>query len=112
MVGVADIGDPFPAFQLNAFPDKGSATVLAAKQSTVPEYAPVGARTNIFLFAFCKERLCLFPYLTSHDYWQIILMSELLLWVCETEGLVDLIALALVADQSADVAFISAPYDP
>ena len=39
-------------------------------------------------------------------------MSELLLWVCETEGLVDLIALALVADQSADVAFISAPYDP
>ena len=49
----------------------------------------------------------MFPYLTSHDHWQIILMSELLLWVCETEGLIDFITLALVADQSADVAFIS-----
>ena len=34
-------------------------------------------------------------------------MSELLLRVCEAEGLIDLIALALVADQSADVALIS-----
>ena len=62
---------------------------------------------RIFLFAFCKERLCLFPYLTSHDYWQIILMSELLIRICEAKGLIDLIALALVADQGADVAFIS-----
>ena len=34
-------------------------------------------------------------------------MSELLLRVCKTESLIDLIALALVADQGADVAFIS-----
>ena len=34
-------------------------------------------------------------------------MSELLLRVCETEGLIDFITLALVADQSADVALIS-----
>ncbi len=107
MVGVADIGDPFPAFQLDSFSDKGSATVLAAKQSAVPENAPVGTRTDIFLFALCKERLRLLLYLTSHDHWQIILMPELLLRVCETEGLIDLIALALVADQGADIAFIS-----
>lgn len=31
MVGVADIGDPFSAFQLDTFPDKGSATILAAE---------------------------------------------------------------------------------
>ena len=31
MVGVADIGYPFPAFQLNALPDKGSATIFAAE---------------------------------------------------------------------------------
>ena len=34
-------------------------------------------------------------------------MPELLLRVCDAEGLIDLIALALVADQRADVAFIS-----
>ena len=107
MVGVADIGDPFPAFQLNALPDKGSATVLTAKQSAVPEDAPVGARTDIFLFALCKERLRLLPYLTGHDHWQIIFMPELLLQVCEAEGLIDFIALALVADQGTDIAFIS-----
>ena len=91
MVGVADIGDPFPAFQLNALPNKGSATVLAAKQSAVPEDTAVGTSTDIFLFALCKERLRLLPYLTGYDYWQIILMSELLLRVCETEGLIDLL---------------------
>lgn len=78
MVGVADIGDPFPAFQLNALPNKGSATVLAAKQSAVPEDTAVGTSTDIFLFALCKERLRLFPYLTSYNYWQIIFMPELL----------------------------------
>ena len=49
----------------------------------------------------------MFPYLTGHDHGQIILMAKLLLRVCEAEGLIDFIALALVADQSADVAFIS-----
>ena len=34
-------------------------------------------------------------------------MAKLLLRVCEAEGLIDFIALALVADQSADVALIS-----
>jgi hypothetical protein len=51
--------------------------------------------------------LSLLPYLTGHDHWQIILVAELLLRVCEAEGLIDLIALALVADQGPDVAFIS-----
>ena len=58
----------------------------------------VPART-FFLFALCKERLSLLPYLTGHDHWQIILVAELLLRVCEAEGLIDFIALALVADQ-------------
>ena len=34
-------------------------------------------------------------------------MPELLRRICEPKGLIDLIALALVADQSADVALIS-----
>ena len=34
-------------------------------------------------------------------------MAKLLLRVCEAEGLIDLIALALVADQGSDIAFIS-----
>ena len=34
-------------------------------------------------------------------------MPELLLRICEPKGLIDLIALALVADQRADVALIS-----
>ena len=106
MVGITDIDHPFAVLQFDPLADESPAAVLAAQQASVPKDTLVGTGTGIFCFAFLKKRLRQFPRLTGHDHRQIVFMAELFFWVGEAEGLVYLIALALVADQCADVALI------
>ena len=106
MVGITDIDYPFTVLQLNPLADESPAAVLAAQQASVPKDTLVGTRPGIFCFALRKKCLRQFPCLTGHDHRQIVFMAELLLRVGEAEGLIDFIALALVADQRTDVTLI------
>ena len=61
---------------------------------------------DVILLPQLHQLLHLFPHLPGDDGRQVVFVTVLLLGIGETEGLVDLVPLALVADQGAGVGFV------
>ena len=106
VVGITAVLHPFATFQFDPFAHEGAAAVLTAEQAAVPEHTPVCPRPDIPLFSLPEKCLGLLPDLPGHNGREVVLVPELLRRLGEAEGLVDLVALALVADQGADVTLI------
>ena len=106
VVGAANIGDPFTAFQMDALAEHGSAAVLAAEKSTVAQDLLRGCGAHVQPFPLRQHHLRLLPQLRRDDRREVIFMTELFFRLCETEGFVDFVPLTFVADECPDIAFV------
>ena len=79
VVGAANIGDPFAAFQVGTLAEHGSAAVLTAEKSTVAQDLLRGRGAYIQPFPLRQHHLRLFPQFRRDDRREIVFMAELFL---------------------------------
>ena len=106
VVGAANIGDPFAAFQMDAPAEHDPAAVSAAQESAVTQDLLRGRGAHVQPFPLRQHHLRLLPQLRRDDRREVIFMTELFFRLCETEGFVDFVPLTFVADECPDIAFV------
>ena len=106
VVGAANIGDPFTAFQMDALAEHGSAAVLAAEKSTVAQDLLRGRGAHVQPFPLRQHHLRLLPQLRRDDRREVILVTKLFFRLCEAESFVDFVPLTFVTDERAHITLV------